>query len=247
MSLLNEVSRNFGNVKNVLTVNNLVVSGTTKLADLTVTPGDSSVQELSVHGQAYYDLDVDVAGSVTAAAIQQNYQPSGLAALLVPTGSLLQYAGANAPNGWLLCDGSAVSRTSYSALFAAINTAFGVGDGSTTFNLPDFRGRVPLGAGAGAGLTARALATAGGQENISQVPPHTHSITDPGHTHTYYGVQSQGVASGPDNAAENSPRPIETSGTSTTNISVLSTGTNVAGGAVDTMNPFLVITYIIKV
>lgn len=52
------------------------------------------------------------------------------------------FAGTSAPTGWLLCDGTAVSRTTYAALFAVISTVYGVGDGSTTFNLPDGRGRV---------------------------------------------------------------------------------------------------------
>lgn len=61
----------------------------------------------------------------------------------------LPYAGSTIPTGWLECDGTAVSRTTYAALFAAISTTWGTGDGSTTFNLPDCRGRVPLGAGTG--------------------------------------------------------------------------------------------------
>lgn len=67
-------------------------------------------------------------------------------------------------SGWLVCDGSAVSRTTYAALFAAIGTTFGVGDGSTTFNLPDGQGRSLVGVGTGSGLTARALADTGGEE-----------------------------------------------------------------------------------
>src|SRR5215469_16888224 len=56
-----------------------------------------------------------------------------------PTGSFIPFAGATAPSGWLMCDGSAVSRTTYSALYAVIGTAYGAGDGSTTFNLPDMQ------------------------------------------------------------------------------------------------------------
>jgi microcystin-dependent protein len=63
----------------------------------------------------------------------------------VPTGSMMAYAGSSAPSGWLLCAGQAVSRTTYAALFSAISTAYGAGDGSTTFNLPDLRGRIPAG------------------------------------------------------------------------------------------------------
>lgn len=75
-----------------------------------------------------------------------------------PTGAVIGFAGSSAPSGWLLCDGSAVSRTTYADLFTAIGTSYGVGDGSTTFNLPDLRGRVPVGVGQGSGLTNRALA-----------------------------------------------------------------------------------------
>ena len=55
----------------------------------------------------------------------------------VPTGGIVEYAGTTAPNGWLLCDGSAISRTTYADLFEVIGTIFGEGDGSTTFNLPN--------------------------------------------------------------------------------------------------------------
>lgn len=64
-----------------------------------------------------------------------------------PIGSILPYGGATAPSGWFICDGTAVSRTTYAELFAVIGTSFGAGDGSTTFNLPDMRESVPKGAG----------------------------------------------------------------------------------------------------
>jgi len=63
----------------------------------------------------------------------------------VPTGSIIQFGGTAAPTGWLLCDGSAVSRTDYAALFAALGITYGPGDSSTTFNLPDLRQKFPLG------------------------------------------------------------------------------------------------------
>lgn len=66
---------------------------------------------------------------------------------IVPIGVVLPYAGSSAPTGFLLCDGAAVSRATYSALFGIVSTTFGAGDGSTTFNLPDMRSRVPVGAG----------------------------------------------------------------------------------------------------
>lgn len=72
-------------------------------------------------------------------------------AKLVPPGSVTAYVGTSAPTGWLMCDGSAVSRTTYSALYGIISTTHGTGDGSTTFNLPDYRGRFLRGHDDGAG------------------------------------------------------------------------------------------------
>lgn len=96
----------------------------------------------------------------------------------VPSGAVMPYAGSSVPTGWLECDGTAVSRTTYADLFTAISTTWGTGDGSTTFNLPDLRGRTPIGAGTGSGLTARTLGGTGGAEehtlNAAQMPNHTH-------------------------------------------------------------------------
>jgi microcystin-dependent protein len=98
---------------------------------------------------------------------------------LVPPGSLLMFAGASAPDGYLLCDGAAISRTTYNILFAAISTTYGVGNGTTTFNLPDFRGRGALGVGTGAGLTPRTIGDAGGFETVTlstdEMPSHSHT------------------------------------------------------------------------
>ena len=93
-------------------------------------------------------------------------------------GIIHAYAGSTAPDGYLMCDGSAVSRTTYAALFAAIGTTYGAGNGSTTFNLPDLQGRFPLGAGAGDGLTARTVGQKDGEEGhaitIEEMPSHRH-------------------------------------------------------------------------
>lgn len=94
-------------------------------------------------------------------------------------------AAASAPTGWILANGAAVSRTAYARLFAAIGTTYGAGDGTTTFNLPDLRGRVPLGVGTLAADTY-ALANTGGEARhvltTAEVAAHTHS--GPSHTHT---------------------------------------------------------------
>lgn len=109
-----------------------------------------------------------------------------------PSGMLAPFAGSSAPSGWLLCDGAAVSRSTYASLFAVVGTTYGAGNGSTTFNLPDLRGRIPVGKNAG---TFVSLGGTGGVETVtltadqSGLPAHAHpaggsSGTAGGHTHT---------------------------------------------------------------
>jgi microcystin-dependent protein len=92
----------------------------------------------------------------------------------IPPGVMTAFAGSTPPSGWLLCDGSAVDRGLYASLFAAIGTAWGAGDGSTSFNLPDMRDRVPVGRSA-----SKALGSAGGEEthtlSIGEVAGHDHA------------------------------------------------------------------------
>lgn len=96
--------------------------------------------------------------------------------LALPVGVTVPYAGATAPTGWLLCNGQAVSRTSYSRLFAAIGTTYGQGDGSTTFNVPDLRECNPVGIGKRAsGVTNHNELTLGGFQD-DQYQQHFHRI-----------------------------------------------------------------------
>lgn len=105
---------------------------------------------------------------------------------VMPTGAMTPYAGTTAPTGWLLCYGQAVSRSTYATLFGVISTTYGVGDGSTTFNVPDMRGRSFIGldnlGGSAASRVAAAtsLGYAAGAEEVDL--SHTH--TGPSHTHT---------------------------------------------------------------
>lgn len=107
-----------------------------------------------------------------------------LALARVPAGMVMHFAGAAAPSGWLVCDGSAVSRAYYADLFSAIGTVYGAGDGSTTFNLPDLRGEFLRGLDSGRGVdAARALGSAQGEAYKSHT--HTGSSSNTGsHTHT---------------------------------------------------------------
>lgn len=95
-----------------------------------------------------------------------------------PTGTITQYAGASAPTGYLLCDGSAVSRSTYADLFTILSTSYGAGDGSTTFNLPDLRGRVPVGKGTNADVDelgdSDGVSTVANRKGVI-VPAHYHS------------------------------------------------------------------------
>jgi microcystin-dependent protein len=132
----------------------------------------------------------------------------------------------------MLCDGSAISRSLYPDLFALIGTTWGAGDGSTTFNLPDMRGRFVLGMGQGAGLANRALAAIGGEENhqlaVTELASHTHTVS--GGPFMVLGAGASVITAGGNQ--------IATAG------STLGAGGNTAH---NNMPPFLVITYIIKV
>lgn len=127
---------------------------------------------------------ISVAGAVAATSFT--------GAGIIPIGAMLEYAGSTAPTGYLLCYGQAISRTDYAALFAAISTAYGVGDGSTTFNVPDRRGRVSagkdnMGGSAASRLTAplvapngETLGAVGGFQTIglevADLPAHGHAV-----------------------------------------------------------------------
>ena len=95
-----------------------------------------------------------------------------------PSGSISLYGGATAPTGWLLCDGSAVSRTTYAELFAVVGTTYGVGDGSTTFNVPSLSGKVPVGLDS-TDTDFDALGETGGTKThtltSAEVPSHNHN------------------------------------------------------------------------
>lgn len=94
-----------------------------------------------------------------------------------PPGVIQGFAGATAPDGWLLCNGAAVSRSTYADLFAQIGTTFGAGNGSTTFNVPDYRGRVIVGKSSDAEFST--IGQVGGeikhQLTVGEMPAHNHS------------------------------------------------------------------------
>lgn len=163
----------------------------------------------------------------------------------VPTGTVVPYAGGSGTPiaGWLFCTGTAVSRSTYATLFTAIGTTYGAGDGSTTFNLPDMRGRIPVGEGTGAGDNGSGTGTPTGTALASRVlgawgGEQSHQLSQaelPAHTHSYPYDAGAGAA-GSGNA-------VAYAGGQGGSHSTSSIGSDTAH---NTMQPFLVLTYIIK-
>jgi len=190
-----------------------------------------------------------ISGNVPISGYPNNYGSNGQA--LVTNGSgatawttlppivvMSAFAGSVAPSGYLMCDGSAVSRTNYSNLFAVIGTTYGVGDGSTTFNVPDLRGRVPVGKNTG---TFSSLGLTGGEEShtmtVNEMPAHKHttsvnSALDPSAIGGY-APSSQSMFFGTDRAGT---------------VANWSTAMQNTGGgqAFTNLQPYVVINYIIK-
>lgn len=155
-----------------------------------------------IHYQSAANTTAFLANGTSGQLLQSNggtSAPSWVASPGVPTGSLFPYAGSSAPTGYLLCDGSSVSSTNYLALHAVISNTYGgsayTGGSGLNFNLPDLRGRFPMGAGTGSGLnasgtgapsgtaqTARTRGQWGGEEThlltTAEMPAHNHSSTN---------------------------------------------------------------------
>ena len=123
-----------------------------------------------------------------------------LQADMVPTGAMYIWTTPTAPSAnWLLCQGQAVSRTTYAPLFSVIGTTYGTGDGSTTFNVPNMQGRVPAGLSTG-DSNFTGLNQQGGEDahtlSYNEMPVHSHGVNDPGHSHGVGAAYLQDVGSG---------------------------------------------------
>jgi microcystin-dependent protein len=214
---------------------------------------------VAVNGTKIVDVattGATVTGDVNATTVKQG----GFA--LLPVGVLFPYGGAAAPSGYLLCDGSAVSRTTYAALFTAIGTAYGVGDGSTTFNVPDMKGRVPAGKEASAtrltsthfGGNSTVLGATGGLEShtmtLAQTPTGITSsgtnsivVTGPQTGFIYGNGVIDSLQSGVNSAPRGGTLKNDWSFEGSNSISV--TSNNTGGGAHNNVQPTIITNYII--
>ena len=222
---------------------NVAAVGTSEASKALVTDANGSIDVAAHNGSSQ---GLKLGGTlITSTAAELNHsdgvtsniqtQIDGVASS--PTASVIAYAGSSIPSGWLLCDGTAINRTTYSTLFAAISTVYGVGDGSTTFELPDLKGRVIAGkessdtrlTSGGSGINGGTLGSTGGTE--------THTLLTaemPAHTHTQASRTNTGSASG------------AASSGSLTSASTSSTSSTGGDGAHQNTQPTIVLNYIIK-
>jgi len=179
-------------------------------------------------------------GAVTAAKLD-----SAAVSVLMPSGTVLPYAGSAVPgnpNDYLFCNGAAVSRSTYSNLFTAIGIDYGVGDGSTTFNIPDLRGRVIAGQDDMGGTSANVLTDAQADQLGGTLGEEDHTLTTsemPSHTHGLIIDQATPGATADD---------FGTSGGNTNNVSSGSGDTSAKGGGLahNNVQPTIILNYIIK-
>jgi len=159
----------------------------------------------------------------------------------VLTGSMQMWPTATAPTGYLLCAGSAVSRVTYATLYALIGTTYGVGDGTTTFNLPDLRGRMPFGVSG-----SYALASTGGSADAIVVS-HTHAatVTDPQHQHSLPSGQGSNSGTNPYLGSSNLSATAGVTGLASTGITVANATVGSSGTGAN-LPPYLAINFIIK-
>ena len=185
-------------------------------------------------------------GATTAVGAVANL---GLGTFLVPTGTILMWPSSTIPGDWKLCDGSAILRSTYATLYGIIGVTFGSGNGTTTFNLPNYTDRMPRGVG------AAALGGTGGSADAIIVS-HTHTatsvVTDPGHLHAadsntnfrgYYPALSQGGGYGAGTGAYQ----FDNTASATTGVTVATTNTSTgSSGTNANLPPYLGINFIIK-
>ena len=160
------------------------ISYDSSTGNATITLDPASITEQTAKGSTAHDNDVllvvDSQDSNVLKKLVVSNLPTGSSGDTIPTGCMFPFAGGVLPSGWLFCDGAEVSRTTYADLYSAIGTAYGIGNGTSTFDLPDLGGRVPAGKESsatrlttgGSGIDGDTLGADGGSQ--------THTLTSPG-------------------------------------------------------------------
>jgi len=230
-------------------------------------------QQLTTLGPSVTDSLYDVSGNLyfnngsgTPVQVTVGNAVNVSSTATVPSGVIWPYGGSSAPTGFLLCNGSAVSRATYADLFTAIGTTFGVGDGTTTFNIPNMNGRVPVGAGTYTdptlGSTTRTLGVAAGEASHVQSATelfahvhgglaHTHFIAGNVSTANVTAISSTTAPARQRSAGDALDYSMSTDGTAptvglTSSSSITETGNAGASTPANVMQPYLVTNYIIK-
>jgi len=233
---------------------NFVVNGTLTASGLTDAGNMSIGGTLAVTGTTTHTGAVALNGGGTSVTpnVGDNSTKIATTAFVtqnaVITGAIQMWPTASAPAGYLNCDGSAVSRTTYATLYAVVGTTFGSGDGSTTFNLPNYADRMPI----GAGTIAASIGASGGSStttlSTANLPAHNHGVNDPGHVHTT-SVDGSDLFPATGQTTINYggpgqyPATVFSMNSAVTGITTQNTG---SGTAATTISPYLGINFIIK-
>jgi microcystin-dependent protein len=222
-------------------------TGANQTADAATIEVDGSAGFLRVKSSGITSNELATDSVITAkiqdGAVTADKLDSAATSVLMPIGVIMPYAGASAPTGYLFCDGDAVSRATYSDLFGIIGVTYGAGDGSTTFALPDLRGRVIAGQdNMGGGTSANNLTDAQADQLGGTLGNETHTLTTtelPAHTHGGLtdidpdgGDGGQGEDPGLDYVTSNGDGTVS--------------GSTGGGGAHNNVQPTFILNYIIK-
>lgn len=211
------------------------------------------VTQTESDGQVLFESDIDhlkesIEDFFNLTGIDEDNLKATIVARLLAPATVVMYAGLTPPDGWLVCDGTAVSRFTFAVLYGIVGDLYGNGDGISTFNLPDFQRQVPMGMGgtqiAGPDIT---VGSQGGDETVeleeASIPAHTH-VTGGTHTHVEQAAANGGAINQILLGSSASATPVTTA---TTTANASSTLDSVGDGdGHNNVQPSLVVNFIIK-